>query len=160
CLTRNAVLTITYTKEMYRWPVKVRRIAGSCLLGALLLYAQDWQNAAVLPGVDMAGLTAAQKTSALTALRTQVCSSGCGMKVAECRIKDPTCSFSTGLASTIVGAIKKGKTRAGAIAEAKASKFAHAPVGKVLESAVLIPTAGAPSMGPADARITLVEFSD
>ena len=145
---------------MYRLPVKACLIAGGCLFGVLLLYAQDWQNAAVLPGVDMAGLTAPQKTSALKALRTQDCSCGCSMKVAECRMKDPSCSFSTGLASTIVAAIKKGKTEAAAIAEAKASKYAHPPVGKVLEEAVLIPTAGAPSMGPANARITLVEFSD
>ena len=145
---------------MYRLPVKARLIAGGCLFGALLLYAQDWQNAAVLPGVDMAGLTEPQKTRALKALRMQDCSCGCGMKVAECRMKDPSCSFSTGLASTMVGAIKKGKTEAAAIAEAKASKYAHPPVGKVLDDAVLIPTAGAPSMGPAGARITLVEFSD
>ena len=76
---------------MYRLPVKARLIAGGCVFGTLVLYAQDWQKAAVLPGVDMAGLSAPQKTSALRALRLQDCSCGCAMKVAECRMKDPTC---------------------------------------------------------------------
>ena len=41
-----------------------------------------------------------------------------------------------------------------------ARKFAHRPEQKLLDDPVTIPTAGAPVVGPADARITLVEFSD
>ena len=128
--------------------------------GAARLLAQEWQTAANLAGVDFSGLTPARKTRALNALRTQACSCGCGMKVAECRVKDPSCSFSRGLASVTVGAIKAGKTETAAIAESKASKFGSRPAPKLLDDPVPIPTLGSPVMGPANARITLVEFSD
>jgi len=145
---------------MYSFPRSTRRLAGFCLFGAVLLFAQDWQTATTLPAVDMSGLTPVQTTHVLKALRSQECSCGCGMKIAECRIKDPGCSYSTGLASVIVAAIKKGKTEAEAIAEAKASKYGQRPEFKLLEDPVTIPTANAPVTGPANALITLVEFSD
>jgi len=97
--------------------------AGILLGGAALLLAQEWQTVTNLAGVDFAGLTPAKKTLALKALREQDCSCGCGMKVAECRVKDPNCSFSRGLAGVTVGAIKAGKTTTAAIAESKVSKF-------------------------------------
>jgi protein-disulfide isomerase len=80
--------------------------------------------------------------------------------VAECRVKDPNCSYSRGLASITVGAIKEGKTVDEAIAESKASKYGTRPTPKLLDDPVPIPTLGSPVTGPADARITLVEFSD
>lgn len=128
--------------------------------GAVLLLAQEWQTVTDLAGVDFGGLTSASKAIALKALRTQGCSCGCDMKVAECRVKDPNCSYSRGLASVTVGAIKTGKTEAAAIAESKASKFGSRPAPKLLEDPVPIPTLGSPVTGPATAPITLVEFSD
>jgi protein-disulfide isomerase len=135
-------------------------IAGVLLGGAVLLLAQEWQTVTDLAGVDFGGLTSARKAIALKALRTQGCSCGCDMKVAECRVKDPNCSYSRGLASVTVGAIKTGKTEAAAIAESKASKFGSRPAPKLLEDPVPIPTLGSPVTGPATAPITLVEFSD
>ncbi len=135
-------------------------VAGIVLGGAALLLAQEWQTVTNLAGVDFAGLTPAKKTLALKALRDQECSCGCGMKVAECRVKDPNCSFSRGLAGVTVGAIKAGKTTTAAIAESKASKFGSRPAAKLLDDPVPIPTLGAPVIGPANAPITLVEFSD
>jgi protein-disulfide isomerase len=128
--------------------------------GAALLWAQDWQTATDLPGVDLSGLAPAKATLALKALRTQACTCGCAMKVAECRVKDPNCSYSRGLASITVGAIKEGKSVDDAIAESKASKFGTRPTPKLLDDPVPIATLGSPAVGPADARITLVEFSD
>jgi protein-disulfide isomerase len=133
---------------------------GIALGGSLVLFAQDWQTVANLAGVDFSGLTPARKVKALEALRAQDCSCGCGMKVAECRVKDPNCSFSRGLASVTVGAIKAGKTETAAIAESKASKFGTRPAAKLLDDPVPIPTLGSPVTGPDTARITLVEFSD
>ena len=135
-------------------------MAGFCLFGAIVLFAQDWQNATSLPAVDLSGLTPAQQAKALRALRTEGCSCGCEMKVAECRMKDPGCSFSRGLASVTVDAIKKGKSEAAAIAEANTSKYAHLPEHKLLDDPVTIPTANSPMTGPANAPVTLVEFSD
>lgn len=132
----------------------------AALGGAVLLVAQEWQSVSDLAGVDFTGLSPAKKTLALKALRTQACTCGCDMKVAECRVKDPNCSFSRGLASVTVAAIKAGKSADDAIAESKASKFGTRPVPKLLDDPVPIPTLGSPEMGPANARITLVEFSD
>jgi protein-disulfide isomerase len=135
-------------------------MVGLVLGGAALLFAQEWQTASDLAGVDFSGLTPAAKARALHALRNQNCSCGCNMKVAQCRVEDPNCSYSRGLASVTVAAIKAGKSEAAAIAESKASKFGSIPKHKLLDDPVPIPTLGAPAMGPANARITIVEFSD
>jgi protein-disulfide isomerase len=61
----------------------------------------------------------------------------------------------------MVGALKDGKSEADAVAAARASKFGEAPKPhKTLDDPVTIPTAGAPVLGPANAAVTLVEFSD
>jgi len=131
------------------------------LLAAGLLFAQDWQNITNLPGIDLGGLSPAQQTTVLKLLRENECTCGCGMKLAECRVKDPNCGYSRGLASAMIDAIKGGKSAADAIAAARASRFAHGPQrDKLLEDPVPIVTAGAPVIGPANAPVTLVEFSD
>jgi protein-disulfide isomerase len=135
-------------------------IAALYLLGAALVCAQDWTTLESLPAVDLSGLSPAQKATALKLLRARDCTCGCGMKVAECRVKDPNCYYSKGLASVIVAAIKAGKSEKDALAEAEASRFAHPPEHKLLEDPIAVPTAGAPETGPDDAPITLVEFSD
>src|SRR5215471_13303680 len=124
------------------------------------LFAQEWQTMTTLNGVDFTGLTPARKTTALKALRTMGCTCGCDMKVAECRVKDPSCAYSKNLSESIVGAVKEGKGEAAAIEVAKATKWGHQIEHKLLDDPVQIPTQGAPAMGPASARITLVEFSD
>jgi protein-disulfide isomerase len=123
--------------------------------------AQDWQTTQTLPGVDLQGLTAAQKTTALKILRGQGCTCGCSMKLAQCRIEDPSCSYSTGLAAAVIDALKQRKSEAEAIAAANGSRWAHpqAP-GKVLDDPVSIPVAGSPAIGEGKAPITIVEFSD
>jgi len=142
--------------------MRAQRIAGMCLLGAVLLFAQDWRTTDALPKVDLTGLTPAQKAKVLKLLRDDDCSCGCGMKVAECRIKDPSCSYSKGIAVAIVDAIKQGKTESQALAIAKATKWGQGPPdhSATLEHPVPIPVAGAPVRGEAAAPVTLVEFSD
>jgi len=135
-------------------------LAAMCMFGAALICAQDWTTIENLPAVDFSGLSPAQRATALKLLRARDCSCGCGMKVAECRLKDPNCYYSRGLASVIVTALKAGKSENEALAEAEASHFAHPPEHKLLEDPVAVPTAGAPETGPDNAPITLVEFSD
>jgi len=141
-------------------PYRAYVLPALLLAGSLLLIGQDWQTETTLPGVDFTGLAPALKQRALHAMRGYDCSCGCGMKVAECRIKDPNCAFSRGLSTKLLDSIRAGKTEASAIADAKASKFGHRAEPKLLDDAVPIPTLGSPVMGPAGARITLVEFSD
>jgi protein-disulfide isomerase len=138
------------------------RIPAALLLaGAALVVAADWKAATTLPGVDLAGLPAGKTASALRLLRDYDCTCGCGMKVAQCRVEDPACTYSKSLASTIVNALRAGKKDAAALAEAKASKYGKAPAPpKLLDDPVPVATAGSPSLGPENAAITLVEFSD
>jgi protein-disulfide isomerase len=81
------------------------------------------------------------------------------MKVAECRIKDPACGDSRGLAEVIVKAIREGKNPEQAVADSELVRRKSASP-TLLEEAIAVPIDGAPSKGPANARITFVEFSD
>jgi protein-disulfide isomerase len=127
---------------------------------ALCAQAPDWRQATTLSAVDFAGLTPAQKQTALNILRGGECTCQCQMKIAECRVKDPGCSDSRELAAIAIREIKAGKP----VAEIKklladgdlARKRREALFGEPVKLAI----DGAPSRGPANARITLVEFSD
>ena len=136
------------------------RTAGLCLLAAAFAFAQDWKTSDALPGIDFAGLSAAQKAAALKILREHGCSCGCNMKLAECRMVDPNCSYSKGLAAAVIDAIRQGKSESDAVAAADASKWARVKPTQLLDDPVSIPVAGAPFLGPQNAPITLVEFSD
>lgn len=113
-----------------------------------------------LAAQDLTGLSTSQKATVAKILGSRDCPCGCSMKVAVCRTADPSCSYSAGLADVVVSAIRKGKTEAQARAEADASKWAQMQPPKTLEDPVSIPVAGAPETGPANAPLTLVEFSD
>jgi protein-disulfide isomerase len=141
---------------------RLRQLAGALLVCAAALIAQeDWQTAKTLPAVDLTGLSPAKAATALRLLRNADCTCGCGMKVAECRIKDPGCTYSKGLAAAITDAIKTGKTEAAATEAARKSKYGTAPAPpKLLGDPVSIATAGSPVTGPQDAPVTLIEFSD
>jgi protein-disulfide isomerase len=137
------------------------RIAGLLLAACALVVAQGWKTATTLPGVDLAGLTPKKSAEALGLLRGYDCTCGCNMKVAQCRVEDPACSYSKSLAATIVGALRAGKTDAEALAAAKASKYGTAPAPpKLLDDPVPVATAGSPAVGPEKAAVTIVEFSD
>lgn len=145
--------------------MKARLAIATLLSGLAILVLQaagavDWKTSANLPGVDLNGLSAKQKASVLDILRERGCSCGCSMKLAECRVMDPACAYSTNLAITVVESVKAGKTKAETFAALDSSKWAHLQEQKMLDDAVQIPVAGSPSVGPANAKLTLVEFSD
>lgn len=127
------------------------------LLAVLCLAQGDWQTAADLPGVDMTGLTPAQKQGALKYMRTEQCNCGCNMKIAECRMKDHTCAYSRKLATLAVKKFGEGKSAA--VVKNEIYKEALQPP-PVLESPIRISTAGDPVRGPLTAKVTIIEFSD
>jgi protein-disulfide isomerase len=143
-------------------PARGTSIAVCCVLGAAMLLAQqDWRTVVNLPGVDFSGMSPVKTRALLRLLRNHDCACGCGMKVAECRIKDPNCAWSKGLAAMMGDAIRAGKDENEAIEAAKVSKWARGPQPpKLLDDPVTIPTAGSPVRGPEGAVLTLVEFSD
>lgn len=137
------------------------RLFCGTIFAASLLCAQEWKTTSTLPGIDLSGLSASQKATVLKVLREHDCSCGCGMKLAECRIADPGCAYSTGLAVAVINSIKAGKTESQAWADAGATKWAHVQAeDKLLNDPVSIPVSGAPELGPQTAPITVVEFSD
>lgn len=128
------------------------------LFAALICFGQaNWQAVTDLPGVDWKGLPAAKKQSALRFMQAEGCTCGCGMKLAECRVKDPSCAVSRKLTAVVVKETANGKNDAAIRAELERVAGEPPPV---LDDAVTIQTAGDPVLGPATARMTIVEFSD
>ncbi len=124
----------------------------------VLCLAQDgWQTLTELPGVDWQGLTGPKKALALKIMRTDACSCGCEMKIAECRMKDHTCSSSKKLAAAVVKEVAANTAEATIRTDLK--KIAAEPP-PVLDDPVKLSISGDPVRGPANARVTLVEFSD
>jgi protein-disulfide isomerase len=138
------------------------RVIAGLLIAAALAFAQDWKTVTDLPGVSWEGLSPDQKLAALNAIRAFDCTCGCNMKVAQCRIEDPPCGHSRALAAMAVAAAKQGKPEAEIRQVLEDSSLAKAAKqrNRILLDPVEIPIAGAPSKGPAGARITIVEFSD
>jgi protein-disulfide isomerase len=126
---------------------------------ALLCLAQetDWKKVDALAGVDFSGLSKPQQAAVLAVLRTEPCACGCALKVAECRVKDPGCSFSRRLAAFAVRDASSGKPEAAIRADL--DKYAKAPP-PLLDPPVKLNIAGAPFKGPDKAKVTIVEFSD
>jgi protein-disulfide isomerase len=124
--------------------------------------AEAWQTSQDLPLVDFSGLTPTQKATALRIMRQEECVCGCGMKVAQCRVLDPPCSYSRAFAAMIVKGVHEGKSPAQIhtlLAESELARRAAA-ANRILGDPVEIPIQGAPERGPRSARITVVEFSD
>ena len=125
---------------------------------AVICLAQgDWKTVTALPGIDWQGLTGAKKDGALKLMQAEGCTCGCNMKIAECRIKDHACGTSRKLANTVVKDTVAGKNVAAIKADLK--RVASEPE-QVLDDPVKISLTGAPSRGPENAKITLVEYSD
>ena len=162
CMNRGAVSAIfvlVWVPLAAQEPVQI----------AQAIQPSDWRTATELPSVDFTGLSAEQKAAALQIMREEGCTCGCGMKLAECRIRDSSCPVSPGVAASIVSDLRSGKppsaVRAalgggagGGAATRPATRpaAASAPLG----ASVDIPIAGAPSKGAEDAGVTIVEFSD
>jgi protein-disulfide isomerase len=137
--------------------VTLRKLILPFFVAVLCLGQATWQAVTDPPGVDWHGLTGARKQAALRLLQTEGCACGCSMKIAECRVKDPTCAISRKLAAAVVKDIGDGKNDEYVRADLK--KIAGEPP-PILEDPVTISTAGDPVRGPDKARMTIVEFSD
>jgi protein-disulfide isomerase len=137
---------------MIRRTILVASVAVLCLA-----QGTEWKKVDALAGVDFSGLSKPQQAAVLAVLRTEPCACGCDMKVAECRVKDAACGVSRRLAAFAVRTASAGKPEAKIRAEL--DKYAKEPP-PVLDPPVKLSTAGAPFKGPADAKVTIVEFSD
>ena len=142
-----------------------KRQAGAALLALCLIafvpaLAQPpdaWLKVTEFAGLDQSNLSPEQKRTLLNLLRAEGCTCGCTMHIAECRVKDPRCGRSRSLAAMVSRELREGKTPA-SIRATLEHLLKEAP--PVLDEPVPLPIEGAPVKGPANARITLVEFSD
>ena len=138
------------------------RTIASIVWIATLAYGQQWKTGDTLPNVEWKSATPAQKQKALKVMRETGCTCGCNMKVAQCRVEDPPCVQSKALATLAINGAIAGMTEgdiAKAIANSDLAKRA-AQRDRIMLDPIDIPIANAPFRGPANAKITLVEFSD
>jgi protein-disulfide isomerase len=121
---------------------------------------------ASVAGLSFAGLTDAQKTTALQAMNERDCECGCGMgKIGSCVKKDPNCPRSPKLAKLAVDMSKQGKGLGEILAaiddQQKPSGGgggqAAAPAGG---SQKVVPAAHDLRRGAKATKVTVVEFSD
>lgn len=99
--------------------MRVRNFAPFFLLGVLCLAQGTWQTATELPGVDWHGISGARKDAALKFIRTEHCTCGCNMMMAECRMKDPSCAYSRKETSMAMKGFAEGKSADAVRAEIK-----------------------------------------
>jgi protein-disulfide isomerase len=137
--------------------VSFTRFVLPLFVAVLCLGQATWQTVTDLPGIDWKGLIPAKKQAALRLMQSEGCNCGCSMKVAECRVKDPSCGVSRKLGNSVVKMAGEGKDTAAIKAELDRLAKEGPPV---LDDPVQISTAGDPVLGPANARMTIVEFSD
>ncbi len=76
------------------------------------IFLKNATLATELPGVDLKGLTPAQKAAVLKRLNSETCTCGCGLTLAECRINDTSCPISAKLAMAMVQQNKSGAPHA------------------------------------------------
>jgi thiol-disulfide isomerase/thioredoxin len=75
------------------------------------IFLKNAVNAKQLPGVDFSGLTEDQKHAALRRLNSEICTCGCKLTLAQCRINDSECSTSQQLSQKIVREIRTASNR-------------------------------------------------
>src|ERR1700730_9553642 len=89
----------------------MRRAFLLVLVATLCFSAESgWQTATSLPKVEMSGLSPSVRNAVLAILRTEGCTCGCSMKIAECRMMDPECPTSRRLANFAVQEAYNGKS--------------------------------------------------
>jgi thiol-disulfide isomerase/thioredoxin len=70
------------------------------------IFLKNVARATSLPGVDFSGLTPGLKKIALKRLNSELCTCGCKMTIAQCRMNDPDCATSKALAEKIIREVK------------------------------------------------------
>jgi protein-disulfide isomerase len=110
-----------------------------------------------LESLDLSGYSAAQKKTLTNILQNQTCTCGCTWTIAKCREDDPQCSYSRQLLNLVIKDLKAGQNESQIIADLKEHAMRPPPI---LDEPVEINIQGDPVLGPANAKVTIVEFSD
>jgi protein-disulfide isomerase len=126
------------------------------LVGLTLFLLSASAQEGVLESIDTTGFSPVQKKTLVKILESENCSCGCNWTLTKCRHDDPKCGVSRALLNLVIKDLKAGKSEKVILADLKE----HQENPPVLDDPVTINTQGDPVIGPQDARITIVEFSD
>src|SRR5262245_61928040 len=105
-----------------------------------------------MTGLVFDGLNPDQKAKAVTILNEGSCDCGCGMKLAVCRRDDPKCPRSPVLGAQVIDLVKQGKSKEEIV------KIALTPASKFVQFA--LDAGPAPSVGPKNAKVTILHYFD
>ena len=124
---------------------------------ALAVFASSLFAQNPLESIDTTGYSATQKKILASVMQNSNCSCGCDWTIAKCRQDDPKCGVSRALLNLIIKDLKAGKDEKQILANLKAHEHDPPPV---LDEPVSLNVQGDPSIGPENAKVTIVEFSD
>lgn len=110
-----------------------------------------------LESLDLTGYSAAQKNILSDVLKNQNCTCGCTWSIAKCREDDPKCGYSRQLLNLVVKDVKAGMDEKQIIADLQEHALKPPPI---LDDPVSLNVQGDPVIGPENAKVTIVEFSD
>jgi thiol-disulfide isomerase/thioredoxin len=86
------------------------------------VFLKNAVNATELPGVNLDGLTPAQKKAALHRLNAESCTCGCTLTLSQCRVNDTECPVSGDMAAKVVKEVVHGAKPAPASQSSKAPR--------------------------------------
>jgi hypothetical protein len=120
----------------------------------------DWIKEGDIGATEQfAGLTAAQRYTALKVLNERPCDCGCPHgSVAKCKKEDPGCPRAPTVISQAIALAKQGKTEQEILAAVKKPDAPAQPPAGQPQKAEL--AAWTPVKGPKYAKVTIVEYSD
>ncbi len=81
------------------------RRRSSCVPDTGQVLIANAAYATEIPGVDLTGVTTAQKEEILKRLNTEKCTCGCDRTLAQCRIEDPACNTSLPAAQKVAAEV-------------------------------------------------------
>ncbi len=115
-----------------------------------------------LPSGLLTGLSDQQKYSVLKAINEKPCTCGCSNDtIAKCRKNDPTCTTSPKLIDQAIALARQGKSAMEIEAAfGGPSKGGNAPPADDSNVVYRANVGHSPARGPADAKVTIVEWSD
>jgi len=121
-----------------------------------------------IPNVDFAGLSESQKEESIRLLNERRCNCNCNMTLARCRVDDRTCPRSPEIIARFLSLVRTGTAPVeaanrmygtqGASPAAGAAAAPAAASGKVV--VYNVEAGNSPSIGAADAPVTIIEFLD
>lgn len=137
--------------------------SGFMSRGLLLEPAEDISGKLVAGGSDDS--PAAQESDDVAQLVADLkkevsCTCGCGLTLERCEIEDPPCNTRPGIISRVEELAKQGKTKEEILNIMQGKPAEPSPQPAPATTRIDVSEDDDPALGPADAPVTIIEFSD